>query len=163
MSIIINLLGTAGRPRHIFSPPTPNSSNIFYYFSMSVLDHLLPPLWSYPEVRVCTMGTLMFTCVCISLYFIFRIMGKGKVLIWMMFWTVVQTLLVAVSTFGALLCLGMLLTEFTNHGLEGMFPSAIRLYHEYVSMPFIYNWASPLQQLQSLFRNCTHLKLDFFY
>lgn len=116
---------------------------------MMSIEELFMLIWSLPETKIAVLSVAMLLSFFIALVFIFRIIGKGKDLILMMFWTVVQVVIVLAATFVALLCTGMLLTDFMERGLDGMFPTIIELYHDYISTPFIYNWRSPLSKLQT--------------
>lgn len=110
-------------------------------------------IWRIPEVRSVVLGSIMLTAACVALWFLFRILGKGKDLIWMMFWTVVQAAIMIACLFIALFCMGTLMTEFMNNGFAGMFPSVIELCDRYISKPFVYNWRYPVQQLRLLVEN----------
>ena len=116
-----------------------------------MVEELLTVIWSLPEAKIVVLSVLMLLSLFIALVFVFRIIGKGKDLILMMFWTVVQVLIVLAATFVALLCVGMLLTDFMERGLDGMFPTVIELYQDYISTPFVYNWRGPLSKLQTSF------------
>lgn len=107
-------------------------------------------LMRLPELRVALLTLGCFGCTCAALYFLFQIVGKGKELMFMMCRTVLEAALVSVTAFLALLCLGMLMKDFSDHGVQGLFPTAIQAYYDYVALPLVYSWTQPLHHLQEM-------------
>lgn len=102
-----------------------------------------------PELKVLLLIVGCFSCTCAALYFVFQIMSKGKQLMFMMCRTILEAALALCTSFLALLCLGMLMKDVADHGVHGLFPTAIQAYHDYVTVPLIYSWTDPLHLLQN--------------
>lgn len=113
------------------------------------MDHVHYYAREVPEVKTLTLFVGFFCFSSLALFFVFKIMGKGKQLIWMMFRTIVETALVIVTIFLSLLCLGVLLKEFMDSGFQGMFPNVIALYKQYVTVPFLYSWSTSINEVWS--------------